>query len=56
MGIASVQKDWFRSLACGLTLCRVVQEVTYNLPEDCAIGVALLEVKGSWTCTVIDYP
>ena len=51
MGIASIQQDWFRSLAGGLGCCGVVQEVAHHLPEEGALGVALLEVKSSWTCS-----
>lgn len=43
--VASVQQDWFRSLAGGLGSCRVVQEVADHLPEDCPVGITLLEVK-----------
>ena len=52
MGIASIQQNWFRSLAGGLGCCGVVQEVAHHLPEQGALGVALLEVKSSWACQV----
>ena len=51
MRIASIQQDWFRSLAGGLGCCGVVQEVAHHLPEKGALGVTLLEVKRSWACS-----
>ena len=53
VSVAGVQQDWLGCLT-GVLSCRgIVQKVPHDFPEDRAIGVPLLEVKGSRACTIL---